>query len=170
MTQFAYSFGHVWLCLSWKCVLAQLVALSPLSVLPLQYTETLRFLTLSHKNDDIYLNLFPSHMSSMQFIQCIRIYIYISYFMSTQLVLGKISLSQKSFFNMISLLFTQVRVCRDSQLSLSLTSHRGVCLSSHFPGIVPSSVVLTGFQVMSRVFLTWAITHSVKEVRVSPSL
>ncbi|KAL8183163.1 UNVERIFIED_CONTAM: Very-long-chain (3R)-3-hydroxyacyl-CoA dehydratase 2 [Gekko kuhli] len=30
-------------------------------------------------------------------------------------------------------------------------------------GIVPSSVVLTAFQVMSRVFLTWAITHSVKE-------
>lgn len=33
------------------------------------------------------------------------------------------------------------------------------------PGIVPSSVVLTGFQVLSRVFLTWAITHSVREVR-----
>lgn len=32
------------------------------------------------------------------------------------------------------------------------------------PGIVPSSVVLTGFQVLSRVFLTWAITHSVREV------
>uniref|UniRef100_H2ZSM3 Very-long-chain (3R)-3-hydroxyacyl-CoA dehydratase n=1 Tax=Latimeria chalumnae TaxID=7897 RepID=H2ZSM3_LATCH len=32
-------------------------------------------------------------------------------------------------------------------------------------GIVPSSVVLTGFQVMSRVFLTWAVTHSVKEVQ-----
>ncbi|GCB71522.1 hypothetical protein scyTo_0008859 [Scyliorhinus torazame] len=32
-------------------------------------------------------------------------------------------------------------------------------------GIVPSSVVLTGFQVMSRVFLTWAVTHSVKQVR-----
>ncbi|XP_064517512.1 very-long-chain (3R)-3-hydroxyacyl-CoA dehydratase 2 isoform X2 [Pseudopipra pipra] len=30
-------------------------------------------------------------------------------------------------------------------------------------GIVPSSVVLTAFQVMSRVFLTWAVTHSVKE-------
>lgn len=34
-----------------------------------------------------------------------------------------------------------------------------------FSGIVPSSVVLTGFQVMSRVFLTWAVTHSVREVR-----
>lgn len=33
-----------------------------------------------------------------------------------------------------------------------------------FLGIVPSSVVLTGFQVMSRVFLTWAVTHSVREV------
>ncbi|KAM9189259.1 very-long-chain (3R)-3-hydroxyacyl-CoA dehydratase 2 [Mergus octosetaceus] len=32
-------------------------------------------------------------------------------------------------------------------------------------GIVPSSVVLTAFQVMSRVFLTWAVTHSVKEVQ-----
>lgn len=31
-------------------------------------------------------------------------------------------------------------------------------------GIVPSSVVLTGFQVLSRVFLTWAVTHSVREV------
>ncbi|XP_064427243.1 very-long-chain (3R)-3-hydroxyacyl-CoA dehydratase 2 isoform X1 [Mirounga angustirostris] len=30
-------------------------------------------------------------------------------------------------------------------------------------GIVPSSVVLTSFQVMSRVFLIWAVTHSVKE-------
>ncbi|KPP63997.1 very-long-chain (3R)-3-hydroxyacyl-(acyl-carrier protein) dehydratase 2-like [Scleropages formosus] len=30
-------------------------------------------------------------------------------------------------------------------------------------GIVPSSVVLTGFQVMSRVFLTWAVTHGVRE-------
>lgn len=33
-------------------------------------------------------------------------------------------------------------------------------------GIVPSSVVLTSFQVMSRVFLIWAVTHSVKEVSV----
>ncbi|XP_033018677.1 very-long-chain (3R)-3-hydroxyacyl-CoA dehydratase 2 [Lacerta agilis] len=32
-------------------------------------------------------------------------------------------------------------------------------------GIVPSSVVLTTFQVMSRVFMTWAIIHSVKEVQ-----
>ncbi|XP_023376145.1 very-long-chain (3R)-3-hydroxyacyl-CoA dehydratase 2 isoform X1 [Pteropus vampyrus] len=32
-------------------------------------------------------------------------------------------------------------------------------------GIVPSSVVLTSFQVMSRVFLIWAVTHSVKEVQ-----
>ncbi|EDK97872.1 mCG127757, isoform CRA_c, partial [Mus musculus] len=32
-------------------------------------------------------------------------------------------------------------------------------------GIVPSSVVLTSFQVMSRVFLIWAVTHSVKEVK-----
>lgn len=47
--------------------------------------------------------------------------------------------------------------------------YRSVCLSSHIPGIVPSSVVLTGFQVMSRVFLTWAVTHSVREVRVSLS-
>uniref|UniRef100_A0A8C2J0Q4 Very-long-chain (3R)-3-hydroxyacyl-CoA dehydratase n=1 Tax=Cyprinus carpio TaxID=7962 RepID=A0A8C2J0Q4_CYPCA len=34
-------------------------------------------------------------------------------------------------------------------------------------GIVPSSVVLTGFQVMSRVFLTWAVTHSVRERKTS---
>ncbi|XP_030342882.1 very-long-chain (3R)-3-hydroxyacyl-CoA dehydratase 2 isoform X1 [Strigops habroptila] len=34
-------------------------------------------------------------------------------------------------------------------------------------GIVPSSVVLTAFQVMSRVFLTWAVTHSVKELPLS---
>ncbi|KAM4668410.1 very-long-chain (3R)-3-hydroxyacyl-CoA dehydratase 2 isoform 1-T1 [Amazona ochrocephala] len=34
-------------------------------------------------------------------------------------------------------------------------------------GIVPSSVVLTAFQVMSRVFLTWAVTHSVKELSLS---
>lgn len=37
-------------------------------------------------------------------------------------------------------------------------------------GIVPSSVVLTGFQVMSRVFLTWAVTHSVREVQNEDSV
>uniref|UniRef100_H3C5L9 Very-long-chain (3R)-3-hydroxyacyl-CoA dehydratase n=1 Tax=Tetraodon nigroviridis TaxID=99883 RepID=H3C5L9_TETNG len=37
-------------------------------------------------------------------------------------------------------------------------------------GIVPSSVVLTGFQVLSRVFLTWAITHSVREVQSEDSV
>lgn len=37
-------------------------------------------------------------------------------------------------------------------------------IAKYLPGIVPSSVVLTAFQVMSRVFLTWAVTHSVKEV------
>ncbi|XP_043930849.1 very-long-chain (3R)-3-hydroxyacyl-CoA dehydratase 2 [Protopterus annectens] len=37
-------------------------------------------------------------------------------------------------------------------------------------GIVPSSVVLTGFQVMSRVFLTWAVTDSVKEVQGEDSV
>uniref|UniRef100_A0A8C5PWA9 Very-long-chain (3R)-3-hydroxyacyl-CoA dehydratase n=1 Tax=Leptobrachium leishanense TaxID=445787 RepID=A0A8C5PWA9_9ANUR len=37
-------------------------------------------------------------------------------------------------------------------------------------GIVPSSVVLTAFQVMSRVFLTWAVTHSVREVQDSDSV
>nr|XP_056717408.1 very-long-chain (3R)-3-hydroxyacyl-CoA dehydratase 2 [Euleptes europaea] len=37
-------------------------------------------------------------------------------------------------------------------------------------GIVPSAVVLTAFQVMSRVFLTWAITHSVKEVQSEDSV
>lgn len=37
-------------------------------------------------------------------------------------------------------------------------------IPKYLPGIVPSSVVLTAFQVMSRVFLTWAVTHSVKEV------
>ena len=33
-----------------------------------------------------------------------------------------------------------------------------------FSGLVPSSVVLTAFQVASRLFLTWAITHSVPQV------
>ncbi|CDQ68471.1 unnamed protein product [Oncorhynchus mykiss] len=37
-------------------------------------------------------------------------------------------------------------------------------------GIVPSSVVLTGFQVLSRVFLTWAVTHSVREVQNEDSV
>ncbi|KAJ8255523.1 hypothetical protein COCON_G00193870 [Conger conger] len=37
-------------------------------------------------------------------------------------------------------------------------------------GIVPSSVVLTGFQVMSRVFLTWAVTHSVREIQNEDSV
>ncbi|XP_053554006.1 very-long-chain (3R)-3-hydroxyacyl-CoA dehydratase 2 [Bombina bombina] len=37
-------------------------------------------------------------------------------------------------------------------------------------GIVPSSVVLTAFQVLSRVFLTWAVTHSVKEVQNEDSV
>ncbi|KAJ7345881.1 hypothetical protein JRQ81_001831 [Phrynocephalus forsythii] len=37
-------------------------------------------------------------------------------------------------------------------------------------GIVPSSVVLTAFQVMSRVFLIWAVTHSVKEVQSEDSV
>uniref|UniRef100_A0A8C6RJ46 Very-long-chain (3R)-3-hydroxyacyl-CoA dehydratase n=1 Tax=Nannospalax galili TaxID=1026970 RepID=A0A8C6RJ46_NANGA len=36
--------------------------------------------------------------------------------------------------------------------------------------IVPSSVVLTSFQVMSRVFLIWAVTHSVKEVQSEDSV
>lgn len=31
-------------------------------------------------------------------------------------------------------------------------------------GLVPSSVVLTAFQVASRLFLTWAIAHSVPQV------
>lgn len=48
------------------------------------------------------------------------------------------------------------------------TSHCGsqeyLLIAKYLPGIVPSSVVLTAFQVMSRVFLTWAVTHSVKEV------
>ncbi|MFT7807870.1 very-long-chain (3R)-3-hydroxyacyl-CoA dehydratase 2 [Arapaima gigas] len=42
------------------------------------------------------------------------------------------------------------------------------CIS--LPGIVPSSVVLTGFQVTSRVFLTWAVTHSVREVQHEDSV
>ncbi|CAO2580608.1 Very-long-chain (3R)-3-hydroxyacyl-CoA dehydratase 2 [Lemmus lemmus] len=37
-------------------------------------------------------------------------------------------------------------------------------------GIVPSSVVLTSFQVMSRVFLIWAVTHSVKVVQSEDSV
>ncbi|XP_074656725.1 very-long-chain (3R)-3-hydroxyacyl-CoA dehydratase 2-like isoform X2 [Tubulanus polymorphus] len=34
-------------------------------------------------------------------------------------------------------------------------------------GIVPSSVVLTAFQVFSRVFLTWGVVHSVKQSQES---
>ncbi|CAG5865281.1 unnamed protein product [Menidia menidia] len=41
---------------------------------------------------------------------------------------------------------------------------------SYTPRIVPSSVVLTGFQVLSRVFLTWAVTHSVREVQSEDSV
>ncbi|XP_057708525.1 very-long-chain (3R)-3-hydroxyacyl-CoA dehydratase 2 [Corythoichthys intestinalis] len=37
-------------------------------------------------------------------------------------------------------------------------------------GIVPSSVILTLFQVTSRVFLTWAVTHSVREVQNEDSV
>ena len=33
-------------------------------------------------------------------------------------------------------------------------------------GIVPSSVVLTAFQVASRLFLTWAVAHSVPQVSI----
>ena len=36
-----------------------------------------------------------------------------------------------------------------------------VCFSA---GLVPSSVVLTAFQVASRLFLTWAIAYSVPQV------
>ncbi|NXL44098.1 HACD2 dehydratase, partial [Podilymbus podiceps] len=43
-------------------------------------------------------------------------------------------------------------------------------ITKYLPGIVPSSVVLTAFQVMSRVFLTWAVTHSVKEVQTEDSV
>ncbi|NXY86954.1 HACD2 dehydratase, partial [Alcedo cyanopectus] len=43
-------------------------------------------------------------------------------------------------------------------------------IAKYLPGIVPSSVVLTAFQVMSRVFLTWAVTHSVKEVQSEDSV
>ncbi|KAM6071259.1 very-long-chain (3R)-3-hydroxyacyl-CoA dehydratase 2 isoform 1-T1 [Chlamydotis macqueenii] len=42
-------------------------------------------------------------------------------------------------------------------------SQEHLLIAKYLPGIVPSSVVLTAFQVMSRVFLTWAVTHSVKE-------
>jgi len=37
-------------------------------------------------------------------------------------------------------------------------------------GLVPSSVVLTAFQVASRLFLTWAIAHSVPQVHDSPGV
>uniref|UniRef100_A0AAY4C1A3 Very-long-chain (3R)-3-hydroxyacyl-CoA dehydratase n=1 Tax=Denticeps clupeoides TaxID=299321 RepID=A0AAY4C1A3_9TELE len=46
----------------------------------------------------------------------------------------------------------------------------GALLEVGAAGIVPSSVVLTGFQVMSRVFLTWAVTHSVIEVQSEDSV
>jgi len=37
-------------------------------------------------------------------------------------------------------------------------------------GLVPSSVVLTAFQVASRLFLTWAIAHSVPQVQDNPGV
>lgn len=37
-------------------------------------------------------------------------------------------------------------------------------------GLVPSSVVLTAFQVASRLFVTWAIAHSVPEIQDSPGV
>lgn len=37
-------------------------------------------------------------------------------------------------------------------------------------GIVPSSVVLTAFQVASRLFLTWAVAHSVPQVHDNPGV
>ncbi|XP_012495070.1 PREDICTED: very-long-chain (3R)-3-hydroxyacyl-CoA dehydratase 2 [Propithecus coquereli] len=43
-------------------------------------------------------------------------------------------------------------------------------LRFNLKGIVPSSVVLTSFQVMSRVFIIWAVTHSVKEVQSEDSV
>lgn len=39
-----------------------------------------------------------------------------------------------------------------------------ICIMVLISGNVPSSVVLTGFQVMSWVFFTWAVTLSVSEV------
>ena len=43
-----------------------------------------------------------------------------------------------------------------------------ICLTNlclcNFLGLVPSSVVLTAFQVASRLFVTWAIAHSVPQV------
>lgn len=57
-------------------------------------------------------------------------------------------------------------LCYYSITPVQLLLHcvHGNSLLYTFIGIVPSSVVLTGFQVMSRVFLTWAVTHSVREV------
>uniref|UniRef100_A0A4W6BYK9 Very-long-chain (3R)-3-hydroxyacyl-CoA dehydratase n=1 Tax=Lates calcarifer TaxID=8187 RepID=A0A4W6BYK9_LATCA len=55
-------------------------------------------------------------------------------------------------------------------LYYSIEKPLNVCPLCHIPGIVPSSVVLTGFQVMSRVFLTWAVTHSVREVQSEDSV
>uniref|UniRef100_A0A3Q3III3 Very-long-chain (3R)-3-hydroxyacyl-CoA dehydratase n=1 Tax=Monopterus albus TaxID=43700 RepID=A0A3Q3III3_MONAL len=55
-------------------------------------------------------------------------------------------------------------------LYYSIEKPLNVCFWFHILGIVPSSVVLTGFQVMSRVFLTWAITHSVREVQSEDSV
>ncbi|XP_074766384.1 very-long-chain (3R)-3-hydroxyacyl-CoA dehydratase 2 isoform X2 [Athene noctua] len=49
-------------------------------------------------------------------------------------------------------------------------STTNICILHCAFGIVPSSVVLTAFQVMSRVFLTWAVTHSVKEVQTEDSV
>ncbi|XP_068705514.1 very-long-chain (3R)-3-hydroxyacyl-CoA dehydratase 2-like [Montipora foliosa] len=37
-------------------------------------------------------------------------------------------------------------------------------------GLVPSSVVITAFQVASRLFVTWAIAHSVPQIHDSPGV
>ncbi|KAF1521228.1 Very-long-chain (3R)-3-hydroxyacyl-CoA dehydratase 2, partial [Eudyptes sclateri] len=56
------------------------------------------------------------------------------------------------------------------QTGALLESQKYLLIAKYLSGIVPSSVVLTAFQVMSRVFLTWAVTHSVKEVQTEDSV
>lgn len=66
--------------------------------------------------------------------------------------------------------FAQYHCCEVVKLYFEviqyISSNVMIMLCSPAPGIVPSSVVLTGFQVLSRVFLTWAVTHSVREVHL----
>lgn len=40
----------------------------------------------------------------------------------------------------------------------------GMCMCLCFAGIVRTSVIVTGVQVSSRIFMVWFITHSIRQV------